>query len=82
MFNFDFTFLSDPFFYYRYHVGLLTVGGTALATFLACAGKMLMKSQTKIINNEELQSTARNSLNQLLLSYNNLFHYRIILRRA
>lgn len=80
MFNFDFTFLSDPFSITDIVVGLLTVGGTALATFLAAkyAGKNANEIADK--NNQhqrELQEylLKENSLNQLLLSYNNLFHY-------
>ncbi|MEY8559615.1 hypothetical protein AALF85_02730 [Jeotgalicoccus halotolerans] len=80
MFNFDFTFLSNPFSITDIVVGLLTVGGTALATYLAAkyAGKNANDIADK--NNKHQRKLQEDllkeeNLNQLLISYNNLFHY-------
>ncbi|AKG74184.1 hypothetical protein [Salinicoccus halodurans] len=80
MFSFDFTFLNSGLPVADIIIGGLTVAGTALATFLAA--KYTGKNANDIAdkNNKHQRKLQEDllkeeSLNQLLISYNNLFHY-------
>lgn len=77
MFNFDFTFLSDPFSITDIVVGLLTVGGTALATYLAAkyAGKNandIAEKNNRFQEKQLYNSKKEESLIQFLVIFNSL----------